>query len=61
MENNIKDRNIFTCCRQGSNCPTVEKIGDEFIINDDFGGIVKMNAEQFSMLKEAEEFFIEKI
>lgn len=46
--------NRIVLCRKGSNCcPVVERVTeDEITISDDFGGKVKLTADQFKMLTE---------
>jgi len=41
-------------CGRGKCCPTIEKDKDEYIITDDYGGIVRLSEKHLEMLKESD-------
>jgi hypothetical protein len=47
-------------CRQGSCCTTIQKVNEnEYHITDDFGGSVKLDRNDLSLLPDAAKFFLE--
>lgn len=53
----LNQNRILLCCRKGS-CPIIEKTeNDEFTIEDDYQGKVRMSREHLMQLKNAIEHF----
>lgn len=51
--------NKVACCRAGSCCLTLEKLGEnDFEMVDDFGGKVKLDINDMKLLPEAVKRFI---
>ena len=47
-----KDKKVILFCGKGDCCPVITLREKDIIIEDDFGGKVKLTKEQFEVLKE---------
>jgi len=42
---------MVLCGRPGCRCPTIDTVGEQVEIKDDYGGKVRLTFEEFEMIK----------